>query len=241
MGEFSGLTAVVTGGVGGIGAAVAAALRDAGAAVTATGYDQAELDARADLPELQGIERAVLNVGDADAVEAFAKRFERTDILVNCAGTTHRGPTAIEEDAFTHVLDVNLSGTMRACRAFHAKLASSHGVIVNIASMMSFFGSGTAPGYAASKGGVAQLTKSLAIAWAEEGIRVNAVAPGWIVTPLTEAQIDRQLRARVIGRTPMRRWGEPRHIAEAAAFLCSSRASFITGVVLPVDGGYSAA
>jgi NAD(P)-dependent dehydrogenase (short-subunit alcohol dehydrogenase family) len=85
MGEFSGLTAVVTGGVGGIGAAVAAALRDAGAAVTATGYNQAELDARADLPELQGVERAVLNVGDADAVEAFAKRFERADIQVNCA------------------------------------------------------------------------------------------------------------------------------------------------------------
>jgi NAD(P)-dependent dehydrogenase (short-subunit alcohol dehydrogenase family) len=241
MPDFSGLSAVVTGGVGGIGSAVSAALKRAGATVIATGYDQAEVDGRAGDPELEGVRLAPLNVGVAAEVEAFASTVERLDFLVNCAGTTRRGPEAFGEDAFAHVLDVNLSGTMRACRAFHDKLAERGGAIVNIASMMSFFGSGTAPGYAASKGGVALLTKSLAIAWAGDGVRVNAVAPGWIATPLTDRQIDPELRERVVGRTPMRRWGEPRHIADAVTFLCSPQASFITGVVLPVDGGYSAA
>jgi len=241
MPDFSGLHALVTGGVGGIGSAVSAALRRSGAAVTATGFDQAEIDARAGEVELSSIRLAPLDVGDHQAVDAFAAGIDQLDILVNCAGTTRRGPEAFEEEAFREVLDVNLAGTMRACRAFHRKLAESRGAIVNIASMMSFFGSGTAPGYAASKGGVALLTKSLAIAWAGDGIRVNAVAPGWIVTPLTERQIDPELRDRVVNRTPMRRWGEPRHIADAVAFLCSPEAEFITGVVLPVDGGYSAA
>jgi NAD(P)-dependent dehydrogenase (short-subunit alcohol dehydrogenase family) len=241
MPDFSGRTAVVTGGVGGIGSAVAAGLKRAGAEVIATGYDQAEVDSRRGDPELEGIRLAPLNVGVAAEVEVFAAQIESVDFLVNCAGTTRRGVEAFEEDAFTQVVDVNLAGTMRACRAFRSKLAQRQGAIVNIASMMSFFGSGTAPGYAASKGGVALLTKSLAIAWAEAAIRVNAVAPGWIVTPLTERQIDPELRERVIGRTPMRSWGEPRHIADAVVFLCSPKASFITGVVLPVDGGYSAA
>ena len=241
MGAFTGQVAVVTGGAGGIGGAIAASLAGAGARVTATSVVQAELDARAGDPAFAEIDRALLDVGDPAAVDAFAARFDRLDILVNCAGTTARGAAAFEEEAFAHVLDVNLTGTMRACRAFLPQLSERGGAIVNIASMMSFFGSGTAPGYAASKGGVAQLTKSLAIAWAERGIRVNAVAPGWIVTPLTERQIDAPLRERVIGRTPMRRWGTPEHIADAVGFLCSPQAAFVTGVVLPVDGGYSIA
>lgn len=238
--DFTGKRAVVTGGVGGIGAAISQALHAAGADVTATGYDQAEVEARRAAPGLGGIRLAPLNVGDDAAVRAFAADTGEIDLLVNCAGTTARGPDAFEEDAFQHVLDVNLTGTMRCCRAFHGTLAARAGAIVNIASMMSYVGSGTAPGYAASKGGVALLTKSLAIAWAEQGIRVNAVAPGWIVTPLTDRQIDPALRERVIARTPMRRWGEPRFIADAVAFLCSDKASFITGVILPVDGGYLA-
>jgi NAD(P)-dependent dehydrogenase (short-subunit alcohol dehydrogenase family) len=239
--DFSGLTAVVTGGVGGIGGAIAATLKRAGADVIATGLDQNEVDGKSDDPELAGVKLAPLDVTDSAAVEAFAAAVERCDILVNCAGTTSRGAAAFEEAAFNHVLDVNLAGTMRACRAFREKLALSGGAVVNIASVMSLFGSGTAPGYAASKGGVAQLTKSLAIAWAEQGVRVNAVAPGWIVTPLTDRQIDPALRERVIARTPMRRWGAPQHIADAVAFLCSPQAAFITGAILPVDGGYCAA
>ncbi|PKP91002.1 MAG: 2-deoxy-D-gluconate 3-dehydrogenase [Alphaproteobacteria bacterium HGW-Alphaproteobacteria-16] len=238
--NFTGKRAVVTGGVGGIGGAISQALRAAGAEVIATGYNQAEVDARATHPDLAGVSLAALDVGDDTAVRAFAATTGVIDFLVNCAGTTARGPEAFEEAAFEHVIDVNLTGTMRCCRAFREALAARGGTIVNIASVMSYTGSGTAPGYAASKGGVALLTKSLAIAWAEQGIRVNAVAPGWIVTPLTDAQIDPSLRERVIARTPMRRWGEPRFIADAVEFLCSDKASFITGVILPVDGGYLA-
>ncbi|MDE1145121.1 MAG: SDR family oxidoreductase [Azospirillaceae bacterium] len=239
--DFTGKTAVVTGGAGGIGGAISATLARLGARVTATAFDPAEIDRLRGDPACAGVAGALLDVRDDGAVQAFATRFPALDILVNCAGTTVRGERAFTEEGFDLVLDVNLFGTMRAARAFLPQLTQAKGTVVNIASMMSFFGSGTAPGYAASKGGVAQLTKSLAIAWAEHGIRVNAVAPGWIITPLTEAQIDADLRQRVIQRTPMRQWGVPQHIADAVSFLCSPQASFITGAILPVDGGYSAA
>ena len=241
MGGFEGRTVIVTGGIGGIGGAISAAFRDAGARVVATGYDQAEVDARADDPALAGVNMVPLDVRDDDAVLAFAEALPEAHVLVNCAGSSAAGPAAIEEENFLNVVDINLHGTMRCARAFRSKLAASGGVILNIASVMSFFGTGTAPGYAASKGGVAQLTKSLAIAWADEGIRVNAIAPGWIETPLSSRVVGDELRARVIARTPMKRWGEPRHIADAALFLCSDQASFITGTILPVDGGYCAA
>jgi len=232
---------VVTGGVGGIGQAISETFKKAGADVIATGINQKEIDDKRNDAALTGITLAPLDVGDVLAVEAFANTISELDILVNCAGTTARGAEAFEEEAFTHVLNVNLTGTMRLCRAFYDKLARKKGKIVNIASVMSFFGSGTAPGYAASKGGVAQLTRSLAIAWSDDGIRVNAVAPGWIITPLTEAQIDPELRAKVTARTPMGQWGKPQYIADAVEFLCSPQAEFITGAILPVDGGYTIA
>ncbi len=244
MGRFEGLTAIVTGGAGGIGSAIAKRLVHEGCAVTATAYDEAELQTRRGDPEFSTIDLQVLDVSRPDSVTEFVSRLGRIDILVNVAGTTARGAEAFEEDSFLRVVDINLHGTMRMCRASLPKLAARGGSIVNIASMMSFFGSGTAPGYSASKGAVAQLTKSLAIAWAEKGVRVNAVAPGWILTPMTEALIkarDIELYRRVEQRTPMRRWGAPEHIADAVAFLCSADAAFITGAVLPVDGGYSAA
>lgn len=230
---------VVTGGAGGIGTAISATLKRLGYKVVATGHDHAEIAARQGDPALEGVRLAALDVGDPAAVDRFAGEFDRIEVLVNCAGTTVRGPDAFEEAAFAAVIDINLLGSMRTCRAFRPAL-SRGGAIVNIASMMSFRGSATAPGYAASKGGITALTKSLAMAWAEQNIRVNAVAPGWIITPLTERAIDPELRARVIERTPMRRWGQPQDIADAVAFLCSAQASFITGIVLPVDGGYLA-
>jgi NAD(P)-dependent dehydrogenase (short-subunit alcohol dehydrogenase family) len=235
--------ALVTGGAGGIGGAVVTALVALGYAVTATAYDEGELAPRRSTPAFAEVDLATLDVADPGAVERFAEGFDRLDVLVNCAGVTARGPRAFEEDMFTWVLDVNLTGTMRTCRAFHPQLAACRGVVVNIASMMSFFGTGTAPGYAASKGGVAQLTKSLAIAWAEEGIRVNAVAPGWIQTPMGAAveSADPELYRRVLQRTPMGRWGTPEDVAGAVVFLCSDAAAFVTGVILPVDGGYSVA
>ena len=138
------------------------------------------------------------------------------------------------------MLDVNLTGTMRMCVAARPKLAAARGAIVNTASMYSFFGAPHAPAYAASKGGVAQLTKSLAVAWAAEGIRVNALAPGWIATELTQpARADTARSQAIVGRTPMARWGEPEDVAGAALYLLSDAARFVTGAMLPVDGGYS--
>jgi NAD(P)-dependent dehydrogenase (short-subunit alcohol dehydrogenase family) len=160
------------------------------------------------------------------------------DIVFNCAGIIQRGAEH-DLEVFEKVLAVNLTGTMRVCTAVRERLKASRGCIVNTASMLSFFGGGLVPGYAASKGGVAQLTKSLAIAYAPDGIRVNAIAPGWIATPLTQALQDDPARAGpILARTPMGRWGTPKDVAEAAMFLCTPAASFMTGVILPVDGGY---
>jgi NAD(P)-dependent dehydrogenase (short-subunit alcohol dehydrogenase family) len=236
--NLDGKIALVIGGTGGIGSAIAETLRDAGATVIVTAIDASEqAEAKTRLNE---IDIRLLDVGEDSDVQRLAPDIGPVDILVNCAGVTSRGEAAFGEEEFLRVMDINLSGTMRTSRAFRPTLAKRKGCIVNIASMMSFHGSGTAPGYAASKGGVMQLTKSLAIAWAAEGIRVNAVAPGFIVTPMTNTQIDPAYRARVNERTPMGRWGEPRHVADAVLFLASDRASFITGVILPVDGGYLA-
>jgi NAD(P)-dependent dehydrogenase (short-subunit alcohol dehydrogenase family) len=131
---------------------------------------------------------------------------------------------------------------MRVCSAASELLFASRGCIVNIASMLSFFGSGLVPGYSASKGGIVQLTKSLAIAWAPRGVRVNAIAPGWIETAMTAPLTnDPARREAIIARTPLARWGQPEDVAGAALFLASPAAAFVTGIVLPVDGGYSAA
>jgi NAD(P)-dependent dehydrogenase (short-subunit alcohol dehydrogenase family) len=139
------------------------------------------------------------------------------------------------------VIDVNLTGTMRMCVAARGKLAAAGGSIVNTASMLSYFGGPAVPAYTASKGGVAQLTKALAVAWAAEGVRVNAIAPGWIATEMTRGLMEDEDRsATIVDRTPMQRWGEPNDLGGAVVFLCSAAARFITGAILPVDGGYSA-
>jgi NAD(P)-dependent dehydrogenase (short-subunit alcohol dehydrogenase family) len=215
-------------------------LVEAGARVTVTGATDTELEAAVSAPSFRA-ERAVpLDVSDQHAVERVFDDFTRLDILVNCAGIIRRGAEH-EIDVFEQVVDVNLTGTMRCCTAARPLLAHLGGSIVNIASMLSFFGGGLVPGYSASKGGVMQLTKSLAIAYAADRIRVNAVAPGWIATPLTQALQHDEARSRaILERTPLRRWGKPEDVAGAVVFLCTSAAGFITGAVIPVDGGYLA-
>lgn len=234
---FADKVALVTGGTSGIGAGIAAALAELGARVLVAGRGASAYSPPGGLD----IAAHEVDVTDARAVEALVAAPDRLDVLVNCAGMIRRQEEH-QPEAFEEVLAVNLTGTMRACTAARARLRQTEGCIVNTASMLSFFGSAAAPAYAASKGGVAQLTKSLAMAYAADGIRVNAVAPGWIATPLTQPLQDDPARERpILARTPMGRWGAPSDIAGAVAFLCSPAASFITGVILPVDGGYLAA
>jgi NAD(P)-dependent dehydrogenase (short-subunit alcohol dehydrogenase family) len=229
--------AVVSGGTRGIGAAVSRALARDGWRVVAGGFDAEEIAAFDCEP---GIDAVQLDVTDEASTAALVDGCERIDALVNCAGilVRHGGEFRIED--FARVLDVNLTGTMRMCLAAKHKLAATQGAIVNAASMYSFFGAPHAPAYAASKGGVAQLTKSLAIAWAGDRIRVNAIAPGWIATELTRPAIEDSERSRaILQRTPMARWGEPEDVAGAVLYLLSDAARFVTGIVLPVDGGYA--
>jgi NAD(P)-dependent dehydrogenase (short-subunit alcohol dehydrogenase family) len=237
---LSGSGALVTGGTSGIGRAIARALHAVGCAVTVTGLSAVEVEAfrRSGGP----IDSAVLDVADSSAVDAVVGRLDRLDILVNAAGMLSRDGREYDLPEFLRVVDVNLSGTMRTCVACRPLLERQGGSIVNLASMLSFFGSGSVPAYSASKGGVAQLTKSLAIAWADRGIRVNAIAPGWIDTSMTRALREDESRSRaILERTPLRRWGQAEDVAGATVFLCSPAAAFITGVILPVDGGYSIA
>ena len=230
-----GKAAVVTGGTSGIGAAVASRLAGLGAEVWACGLGAPQ----SALPA--SVRVCSLDVTDNAAVETMIRSIPSIDILVNCAGIISRGDEHRPE-VFERVVSVNLLGTMRLCSAAREKLRLRSGCIVNTASMLSFFGGGLVPGYAASKGGISQLTKSLAIAYAADGIRVNAVAPGWIATPLTQTLQDDPSRSKpIIDRTPMGRWGTAEEVAQAVIFLCSPAASFITGIILPVDGGYLAA
>jgi NAD(P)-dependent dehydrogenase (short-subunit alcohol dehydrogenase family) len=233
--DFSGVHALVIGASkAGIGAAIARAFQDAGATVAITG---AETEPAAE--DRARFKYSQLDVTDREAVRALAAKTERLDVLVNCAAITSRG----EEMApafFEHVVNVNLHGTFRTAEAFHHQLKAQRGLLINVASMYAHFGSPRNPAYGASKAAVAQLTKSLAIAWAPDGIRVNAVAPGFIVTAQSaKSRTDPNHVAAVNLRTPMGRWGHPEDIAGPVLFLASDQAGFMTGTCLAIDGGYS--
>jgi 2-dehydro-3-deoxy-D-gluconate 5-dehydrogenase len=245
--DLSGRVAVVTGGNGGIGLGMARGLVAAGARITVAARDEAK--SRAALGEL-GPESCFIRLDVADEgscramVEATIDRFGRLDILVNNAGRSIRKPAESYSAAEWHsVLDTNLTGAFMCAQAAHpAMKQGGGGKIINIGSMFAIFGAAYAVPYAASKGGLVQLTKSLAAAWAADNIQVNAVLPGWIDTELTrDARREvAGLHERVLARTPAGRWGVPADLAGVAVFLASSASDFVTGAAIPVDGGFSA-
>ncbi len=230
----------ITGGASGIGLGAAIAFRDLGATVTATGATEDEVVQAKNDPAHEGILFAQLDVRDSRGVKAAIARFNQLDVVVNAA-TVVRREGEYDPDIFAEIVAVHLVGMMRVCAAAKPRLAAVKGAIVNISSMLTNSAGPRVPGSSASKGGVGQLTKSLAAAWAAERIRVNAVAPGWIATSFTEQLWRDETRSKpILARTPMGRWGTPEEVAGGIVFLASPAAAFVTGSILAIDGGYHA-
>jgi NAD(P)-dependent dehydrogenase (short-subunit alcohol dehydrogenase family) len=247
--SLGGKVAVVTGGTSGIGLALSLGLADAGADVVATARREQLVDSTALEIEARGRRTLCLasDVTDRASLEkvkaAVIKEFGKVDILVNCAGIIKRAPTLdFEEAEWLKILDVNLTGTLRACQVFgRPMLERGYGRIVNIASLNSFVALNEVAAYAASKAGVASLTRSLAVEWSKKGVTVNAVAPGVFRTDLNAQLLDSTPRGQeLLMRTPMGRFGKTEELVGAVVYLASDSASFVTGQVLAVDGGFLA-
>ena len=246
---LTGKVALVTGGNGGIGLGMAKGLGFAGAAVALAGRDEAKSAAAVAELEAAGIRAMAVAVDVADAtscaamVERVEAEFGRLDIVVCNAGINIRKrPEELTPEEWRKIQAINLDGTFYSARAAHPALCrQGGGKIITIGSMMSIFGLALVAGYGASKGGVVQLTKSLAIAWAKDGIQVNCILPGWIDTDLTRGARREitGLHDKVEARTPAGRWGNPEDLACLGVFLASPASDFVTGTAIPVDGGYS--
>jgi 2-deoxy-D-gluconate 3-dehydrogenase len=249
MFDLKGKAALVTGGNGGIGLGMASGLAQAGAAIAIAGRDaQKNADAVARLKALGAKAVAIkVDLKDEKACRAMAgeavDQLGRLDILINNAGMNIRKPPQdLSLEDWKEVLDTNLTSAFIASQGVYPHLKrAGGGKIVNIGSMMSIFGAAYLAPYAASKGGIVQLTKALAAAWAADNIQVNAVLPGWIDTALTQRARKELvgLNERVMSRTPAARWGTPADLAGIAVFLCAKASDFVTGTAIPVDGGYS--
>lgn len=228
--------AVVTGGATGLGLACSKRLLALGYRVHALGRDVEE---EIDDP---GFSYRDLDVTDRAAVADFAAGFDGVDALVNAAGIIVHDGAEFTPDGFQRVMDVNVAGTQLMCMAFRDALLARRGSIVNFASMWSVFGSGRNPAYATSKGAVQALTRSLAVAWGGQGVRVNAVAPGWVKTRMSvRAMSDPDRAGPLLARIPMGRWGDPSEVADVVGFLLSHEARYVNGTMIPVDGGYAVA
>lgn len=250
MFDLQGKVALVTGGNGGIGLGMARGLAQAGALVVIAGRNAAKSREAADGLKADGLRAEVIeaDVTDEASVDRLlaqvGERHGALHILVNNAGTTVRKPAqSMTTEEWHHVMDTNLTSTFLCCRAAHPLLKRQGGKVINVGSMLSIFGAPYAPSYGASKGAVVQFTRSIATAWAADGIQCNAILPGWIDTDLTRGARDQVpgLYERVLGRTPAGRWGAPADLAGIAVFLAGSGSDFITGTAIPVDGGYSIA
>ena len=248
--DLTGKVAVVTGGNSGIGLGIGHGLVECGATVVVVGRDQEKTDAAVEELNAQrtgsasGLRCDVADAAQVTAmIDAAVSRHGTINILVNNAGIgIRKRPEDYTLDEWHRLVDTNLTSVFLCCQAVYPIMkAAGGGKIVNTGSMASLFGHPFAAIYAATKGGVVQLGRSLAIAWAPDNIQVNAVLPGWIDTPMTEAARAYlpELRDRVVYRTPAGRWGQPADMAGAACFLASPASDFVTGTAIPVDGGYS--
>ncbi|BCX67681.1 SDR family NAD(P)-dependent oxidoreductase [Pseudomonas izuensis] len=227
-------TAIVTGGGSGIGLATAQRLFADGYEVFTVGLGEPE-------QRVSGIHYQELDVTNDEAVNSFFAQFERVDAIVNAAGIIDHN-REWELDGFNRVMDVNLSAVLRITNAALPGLKVARGAVVNFASMWGIFGSAKTPAYASSKAAISELTRCMAVAWATDGIRANAVAPGWILTSLSRRAFEDPARSEgIMARIPMKVWGAPEDVANVIAFLVSDNARYVTGTTLPVDGGYSIA
>jgi len=231
----TGMHVLISGGCGGIGSAFAKAFLLNGAQVTVT-----DLKPPPDDLVMAGARYEQLDVTSDEAVEAIAKKIGKLDVLIHCAGKLIRWEEH-KPEVFRNIVDIHLFGNVRLAAAFRPHLKATKGCNINIASMYSYFGAPQVPAYASAKTAIVGLTKSLALAYAEDGIRVNAIAPGWIATEISRGGRENpEFNEKLMSRLPNKRWADPEELAGTAIFLASPASNLINGVTIPVDGGYTA-